>query len=50
MFRTDIFAVTASTALSFAGGHSMDIANTAVSAGNFTTLVAAVEVQGLLKR
>lgn len=32
----------------FAGGHSMDIVDTAVGAGTFTTLVAAVEAAGLV--
>ena len=32
----------------FAGGHSKDIVDTAVGAGNFTTLVAAVEAAGLV--
>jgi uncharacterized surface protein with fasciclin (FAS1) repeats len=33
----------------FAAGHSMDIVDTAVGAGNFTTLVAAVEAAGLVE-
>ncbi|WP_323767196.1 fasciclin domain-containing protein [Marinovum sp.] len=33
----------------FAGGHSMDIVDTAVEAGSFTTLVAAVEAAGLVE-
>jgi uncharacterized surface protein with fasciclin (FAS1) repeats len=33
----------------FAGGHSKDIVDTAVGAGNFTTLVAAVEAAGLVE-
>ena len=32
----------------FADGHSMDIVDTAVSAGSFTTLVAAVQAAGLV--
>jgi uncharacterized surface protein with fasciclin (FAS1) repeats len=32
----------------FAGGHSMDIVDTAVSAGTFETLVAAVTAAGLV--
>ena len=52
MLRRTFIAVTATTALSsvaFAGGHSMDIVDTAVGAGNFTTLVAAVEAAGLVE-
>jgi len=41
-------AMTAGTA-SFAGGHSKDIVDTAVSAGSFTTLVAAVQAAGLVE-
>lgn len=51
MFRTTALALTASAALStaaFAGGHAMDIVDTAVANGNFTTLVAAVEAAGLV--
>lgn len=33
----------------FADGHSMDIVDTAVSAGSFTTLVAAVQAAGLVE-
>ena len=40
-------AMTAGTA-AFAGGHSKDIVDTAVSAGSFTTLVAAVQAAGLV--
>ncbi|WP_306047812.1 fasciclin domain-containing protein [Nioella sp. MMSF_3534] len=39
-------AVMLSTA-AFAGGHSMDIVDTAVGAGTFNTLVAAVQAAGL---
>ena len=39
-------AVMLSTA-AFAGGHSMDIVDTAVGAGSFSTLVAAVQAAGL---
>ncbi len=41
-------AMTAGTA-AFAGGHSKDIVDTAVSAGSFTTLVAAVQAAGLVE-
>ena len=34
---------------SFAGGHSKDIVDTAVEAGAFTTLVAAVQAAGLVE-
>ena len=52
MLRRTFIALTASTAISgaaYAGGHSMDIVDTAVGAGNFTTLVAAVEAAGLVE-
>jgi len=51
MFRRTFLALAASTTLAapaFADGHSMDIVDTAVAAGNFTTLVAAVEAAGLV--
>jgi uncharacterized surface protein with fasciclin (FAS1) repeats len=53
MLRRTLLALTASTALvagtsAFAGGHSKDIVDTAVEAGTFTTLVAAVEAAGLV--
>lgn len=51
MLRRTFFALTAATALTttaFAGGHSKDIVDTAVGAGSFTTLVAAVEAAGLV--
>lgn len=51
MIRRTFLALTAATALSapvFSAGHSMDIVDTAVSAGTFTTLVAAVEAAGLV--
>ena len=51
MLRRTFFALTAATALSgaaFAGGHSKDIVDTAVDAGSFTTLVAAVQAAGLV--
>ena len=49
--RKMILALAATTALSapaFAGGHGMNIVETAVGAGSFTTLVAAVEAAGLV--
>ena len=48
--RTFIAAVAASTfaGTSFAGGHSKDIVDTAVAAGSFGTLVAAVQAAGLV--
>ena len=52
MFRRTFIALTTATALAapaYAGGHSMDIVDTAVEAGNFTTLVAAVEAAGLVE-
>jgi len=51
MLRRTFLALTTATALSsqaFAGGHSMDIVDTAIEAGSFTTLVAAVEAAGLV--
>jgi len=50
MIRRSFLAATAAVALSttaFAGGHSMDIVDTAVGAGTFNTLVAAVQAAGL---
>ncbi|MEL6168884.1 MAG: fasciclin domain-containing protein [Pseudomonadota bacterium] len=52
MFRRSFLALTAVAALStpaFAGGHSKDIVDTAVEAGSFATLVAAVEAAGLVE-
>ena len=48
--RTFIAAIAASSmsTASFAGGHSKDIVDTAVGAGSFTTLVAAVQAAGLV--
>lgn len=48
--RTFIAAVAASSlaASAFAGGHSKDIVDTAVAAGSFGTLVAAVQAAGLV--
>ncbi len=54
MLRRTFVALTASSAFAFsapaafAGGHSMDIVDTAAGAGSFTTLVAAVEAAGLV--
>ncbi len=51
MFRRTFIALTAATFLTapaFAAGHSKDIVDTAVGAGNFGTLVAAVEAAGLV--
>ena len=51
MIRTTLFAVTASTLFAtaaFANGHAMDIVDTAVANGSFTTLVAAVQAAGLV--
>jgi len=50
--RKMILALTATTALTgtaFADGHGMNIVETAVGAGSFTTLVAAVEAAGLVE-
>jgi uncharacterized surface protein with fasciclin (FAS1) repeats len=52
--RTAILALTASTAIAgaaFADGHgpTMNIVETAIDAGDFTTLVAAVEAAGLVE-
>ncbi|MFT5797456.1 MAG: putative surface protein with fasciclin (FAS1) repeats [Candidatus Azotimanducaceae bacterium] len=53
MFRRTFLAVTsaaaiASASVAFADGHSKDIVDTAVGAGSFTTLVAAVQAAGLV--
>ena len=53
MLRRTYLALTAATVLTaaapaFADGHSKDIVDTAVGAGNFTTLVAAVQAAGLV--
>lgn len=51
MFRRTFIALTAATALAapaFADGHSKDIVDTAVGAGSFTTLVAAVQAADLV--
>lgn len=50
MLRRTFIAATAAATLAtgaFAEGHAMDIVDTAVDAGTFTTLVAAVEAAGL---
>jgi uncharacterized surface protein with fasciclin (FAS1) repeats len=49
--RTFIAAIAATTVAtaSFADGHSKDIVDTAVGAGSFTTLVAAVQAAGLVE-
>jgi uncharacterized surface protein with fasciclin (FAS1) repeats len=52
MLRKTLFASAAATLLAttaFAGGHSKDIVDTAVDAGTFSTLVAAVEAAGLVE-
>ena len=53
MFRRTFLALTSVAALTsasfaFADGHSKDIVDTAVDAGSFTTLVAAVQAAGLV--
>ena len=51
MLRRMFIALTASTLLAapaFADGHTKDIVDTAVGAGSFTTLVAAVQAAGLV--
>ena len=52
MIRRTFMALAASTALAmpaFADNHSKDIVDTAVEAGSFNTLVAAVEAAGLVE-
>ncbi len=52
MIRRTMLALTASAAFAtpvFAGGHAADIVDTAAGAGNFGTLVAAVEAAGLVE-
>lgn len=53
MIRRTFLALTTATALFsapvFAEAHSKDIVDTAIGAGNFTTLVAAVEAAGLVE-
>ncbi|MGB5557514.1 MAG: fasciclin domain-containing protein [Paracoccaceae bacterium] len=51
MLRRTFLSITAATLLAtpaFAGSHTMDIVDTAVGAGSFTTLVAAVQAAGLV--
>ena len=51
MIRRTFIALTAATVFAlpaFAGGHAKDIVDTAVGAGSFTTLVAAVQAAGLV--
>lgn len=43
-----VLLATSSVNLAHAGGHSADIVDTAVAAGSFTTLVAAVQAAGLV--
>lgn len=52
MLRRTFIALTTTAALTtsaFAAGHSKDIVDTAIEAGSFTTLVAAVEAAGLVE-
>ncbi len=52
MIRRTFIALTTAAAVgtaAFAAGHSKDIVDTAVEAGTFTTLVAAVEAAGLVE-
>ena len=54
MIRRTFFSMTCATAfmtasLGIAGGHSKDIVDTAVEAGAFNTLVAAVQAAGLVE-
>ena len=53
MFRRTFLAITTaatitSTSIAFADGHSKDIVDTAVGAGSFTTLAAALTAAGLV--
>ena len=51
MLRRTVLTMSAAAILAvpaFAAGHSKDIVDTAVEAGSFTTLVAAVEAAGLV--
>jgi uncharacterized surface protein with fasciclin (FAS1) repeats len=51
MIRRTFLSLTAATVVAgsaFAAGHSKDIVDTAVEAGSFTTLVAAVQAAGLV--
>ena len=53
MFRKTTIALTTAASLlagtAFAGGHSKDIVDTAVEAGTFGTLVAAVQAADLVE-
>ena len=52
MLRTSILSAVAASALAtgaFAEAHGMDIVDTAVEAGSFTTLAAALEAAGLVE-
>jgi len=52
MFRRSFIALSAAGLMAtsaLAGGHSKDIVDTAVEAGSFTTLVAAVQAAGLVE-
>ena len=52
MLRRTFIALTSAALISgpaFAGGHSKDIVDTAVEAGSFNTLVAAVKAAGLVE-
>ena len=54
MIRRTFFSMTCAAAfmtasMGFAGGHSKDIVDTAVEAGAFNTLVAAVQAAGLVE-
>lgn len=52
MIRRTMIALTASAAFAtsgFAAEHEMDIVDTAVNAGNFTTLATALEAAGLVE-
>ena len=48
-FRATALALILSAAPAFAGGHKMDIVDTAVSAEQFSTLVAAVQAADLVE-
>lgn len=48
-FMATAATITLAASAAFADGHSKDIVDTAVEAGSFTTLVAAVEAAGLVE-
>ncbi|TMM52299.1 fasciclin domain-containing protein [Sulfitobacter sabulilitoris] len=52
MLRRTVLALSAAAAMTgtavFSAAHSKDVVDTAIDAGNFTTLVAAVEAAGLV--